>query len=104
MSFTKNVGENHSESCRDSEQHNDPLKSITGANQAVANVTLTSLNYIPGHKVLRYLGPLQLHFIKESWGMSGKGPLGTFFYIFQSEIDAAARAQVRADNCKLFIT
>jgi hypothetical protein len=72
----------------------DPLKTITVENQAVANVTLSSLNYIPGRRILRYLGPLQLHFIKESWGMSGKSLLGTFFYIFQSEVDAAARAQV----------
>lgn len=72
----------------------EPLKTITMANQAVARVTLTSLNHIPGRRIVRYLGPLQLHFIKESWGMSGKGHLGTFFYIFQSEVDAAARAQV----------
>lgn len=74
----------------------DPIKTITVANQAVANVTLTSLSYIPGRRIVRYLGPLQLHFIKESWGMTGKSALGTFFYIFQSEIDAAARAQVRS--------
>ena len=71
-----------------------PLHSITSANLAVANVILTSLSYIPDRKIAKYLGPLQLHFIKESWGMNDKILLNNFFYIFQSEVDAAARAQV----------
>lgn len=57
-------------------------------------IKLSSLCYIPGTKIVRYLGPLQLHFIKESWTVRGEGSLGTFLYLFLSEVDSATRAQV----------
>ncbi len=66
-------------------------------------------------RVKRYLGPIQLHFIKDSWSVRGEGEalfavvqhvltdsytltgmLGTFFYVFISEANAVARAQVAA--------
>lgn len=69
-------------------------------------------------RILRYLGPLQLHFIKESWSVAGEGlchisiytmnflcllsfgpiagKLDSFIHNFLSEVDATARAQVVA--------
>jgi hypothetical protein len=62
--------------------------------QAVANVTLTSLNYNPGCRIVCNSGfLLHLHFIKECWGMNGKGLLGTFYCIYLSAVNVATRAQ-----------
>ena len=44
----------------------------------------------------RYLGPVQLHFIKDFWAVRGEGTLGSFFYLFMSEVNAAARTHVAA--------
>lgn len=94
-------------------QHDKSANSMIDASPPSSKVILTTLPYVPGYRVKRYLGPLQLHFIKESWAVRGEGTylsteiaygylylliglLGTFLYVFLSEIDAAARAQVAA--------
>eukprot|EP01038_Epipyxis_sp_PR26KG_P009930 gene9930-13358_t len=60
------------------------------------HIIITSLSEIPGTRVRRYLGPVQLHFIKDSWSIRGEGALGAFFYLFISEANAVARSQVAA--------
>ena len=38
-----------------------------------SSVHLTPLDSIPGGRIERYLGPVQLHFIKDSWSVRGEG-------------------------------
>lgn len=47
-------------------------------------------------RVKRYLGPIQLHFIKDAWTVRSEGMLGSFFYLLLSEVNAVARSQVAA--------
>ena len=62
------------------------------------HVVLTPLDFIPGGRVKRYLGPVQLHFMKDSWSIRGEagGSLESFYYRFISEVNASARAHVAA--------
>jgi uncharacterized protein YbjQ (UPF0145 family) len=59
------------------------------------NVLLTPLSDIPGATIQRYLGPVQLHFIKDSWSIRD-GPFDTFLHSFIAESNAIAKAQVAA--------
>jgi hypothetical protein len=63
-------------------------------------VTITSLPFIPGATIRNYLGPLQLHFIKEPWSPTTRTTteesLDAFFYQFLSEVNATARSHVAA--------
>ena len=59
-------------------------------------VFLTPLSSIPGTKVKRYLGPIQLHFIKESWALRSEGSHGAFIYSYLMDANAAVRAHVLA--------
>lgn len=55
---------------------------------------LKSVEVTKFDRIVQYLGPLQLHFIKESWTVRGEGLLGSFLHRFITEVDAATRAQV----------
>ena len=57
----------------------------SGPNSAI-QVEVTTLPFIPGATVRRYLGRINLHFIKESWAVREKGGLGQFFHTFLSEV------------------
>jgi hypothetical protein len=59
-------------------------------------VLLTPRSDIPGTRIKRYLGPVQLHFIKDAWTVRGEGQLGSFFHLLLSEVNAVARAHVAA--------
>jgi hypothetical protein len=59
-------------------------------------VVLTPLESVPGGKVKRYLGPVQLHFMKDSWSVRGEATTESFYYRFVSEVNACARAHVAA--------
>jgi hypothetical protein len=37
------------------------------------DVMLTPLESIPGAKVLKYLGPINIYFVKEAWGVRNEG-------------------------------
>lgn len=63
---------------------------------ALAQVIITPLLRIPNTRIRRYLGPLQLHFLKDSWSVRGDGSLGSFVYSLLSEVNALARAHVAA--------
>ena len=47
-------------------------------------------------RVVRYLGPLQLHFVKESWSIKGEGDAGAYMYHFMSEVLLCAKNHVHA--------
>lgn len=59
-------------------------------------IELTPLAYIPGARVVQYLGRVTLHFIKESWTVRESGGLGAFHHLFLSEAIAIVRAHVRS--------
>jgi len=59
-------------------------------------VQFSPLSFIPNHTVVRYLGRINLHFIRESWAVREGGGLGQFFHLFLSEAKAIARAHVAA--------
>jgi hypothetical protein len=57
-------------------------------------VQLTPLTYIPGHKIVKYVGRINLHFVKESMAVRGYDGLGKFFHLFLTEAHAIAKSQV----------
>ncbi|CAM9935304.1 unnamed protein product [Ectocarpus sp. 8 AP-2014] len=59
-------------------------------------VEMTPLGRIPGARVIRYLGSVSLHFIKESWAASRGGEVASFFHEFVMEVHAVLRANVAA--------
>ncbi|KDO21387.1 hypothetical protein SPRG_13700 [Saprolegnia parasitica CBS 223.65] len=76
-----------------SNAHPNPFHQSSSAREWIE---LTPLSYVPGSKILRYLGRITLHFIKESWTVRELGGLGAFFHLFLSEAIAVVRAHVRA--------
>ena len=58
------------------------------------NVIISTLPEIPGTRIISYLSPVQLHFIKDSWSIRGEGLLSSFFYGFISELNAVTQAHV----------
>ena len=66
------------------------------ADEGNEKIILTPLSEIPGSRVIRYLGPINLHFIKEAWAVRSEGSLPSFYHVLISEANAAARAQVAA--------
>ena len=55
---------------------------------------MTALEYIPGARVVRYLGRINIHMIKESNTVREGGGLGAFFLEFLHQADALAKAHV----------
>ena len=72
-----------------------PTMPPSGPHSAI-QVEVTTLPFIPGATVRRYLGLINLHFIKESWTVNEGGGLGQVFHLFLSEVMAQARAAVSA--------
>ena len=60
------------------------------------SVLLSALEYVPGVRIKRYLGRLNIHLIKESTTLREQGGLGSFFYTFLLQAQAIARAHVGA--------
>uniref|UniRef100_A0A7S2W4C5 C2 domain-containing protein n=1 Tax=Mucochytrium quahogii TaxID=96639 RepID=A0A7S2W4C5_9STRA len=61
-------------------------------------VEVTPLSFVPGYHVTRYLGRINLHFIRESWAVREGAGLGLFFHEFLNDAQAIARAHVVALN------
>lgn len=59
-------------------------------------VVLTPLATIPGYKVLKYLGQIQLHFVKDSLAGRGELSMDSFYHVFITEANAIIRAHVEA--------
>eukprot|EP01132_Coremiostelium_polycephalum_P003724 gene3724-4638_t len=60
-----------------------------------SHVEITPLSYIPGSKMLKYLGRVNIHLIKESFSVREEGGLGVFSHVFVTEANAILRAHVR---------
>ncbi len=87
-------------------------KSSGSSSASLGQVLLSPLPGIPGtrylyklsinrfmlisilYRVKRYLGPIQLHFIKDAWTVRNEASLGSFFYLLLSEVNAIARSHV----------
>ncbi|OLY79578.1 C2 domain-containing protein 5 [Smittium mucronatum] len=62
-------------------------------------VELTSLNYIPGHKIVSVMGRLSMHFVKESSIENyTKGPIGMPAYVisFINDMNSSIKSQIEA--------
>ena len=87
-----------------------------GVSAMASNVLLTSQSAIPNAPVIKSLGRVQLHFIKESWSYNGDGDgdgLARFVHQFIAEANSMVRANVaarqgnallcyRISNCNIF--
>ena len=73
----------------------DKQKSATNS-----DVILTPLLSVDNYRIRRYLGPIQLYFVKDSSlaavGASSKGSLDGFMKVFANEVNTAVKAQVKA--------
>ena len=63
-----------------------------GVDLQYQGIHLSSLSFVPGARIQRYLGVISLHFIKESWAIRTQTELGKFFHSYLSEIHALMRA------------
>lgn len=79
------------QSFRSSAAHSSQTSLMHPAPLFTPQVFMTSLSSVHGHRVVRYLGPVQLHFIKESWTIRNSESLGSFFHVFASEVMHVAR-------------
>jgi hypothetical protein len=52
------------------------------------------MGFIPGAQLRKFVGRVNLHFIKESFTLREQGGLGGFTHLFVNEINAIARAHV----------
>eukprot|EP00741_Cyanophora_paradoxa_P014632 tig00020816_g14112.t1 len=74
-----------------------------GGQDSTEYIELTSLSWIPGGKVERWLGRVDVHLIRESNEVRDEGGLSQFSHDFLTEANAIARARVAAlgGNCIL---
>eukprot|EP01039_Chlorochromonas_danica_P008191 gene8189-9036_t len=101
MSMSSTVPEFIRMSSAPSRKHAGSVSSMAMASAAVnpvaiAQVLLTPLPRIPGTRIKRHLGLIQLHFIKDSWSARGEDSLGSYAHLVLSEVNALARAHVAA--------
>eukprot|EP01113_Clastostelium_recurvatum_P019072 TRINITY_DN2249_c0_g1_i2.p1 TRINITY_DN2249_c0_g1~~TRINITY_DN2249_c0_g1_i2.p1 ORF type:complete len:1532 (+),score=404.05 TRINITY_DN2249_c0_g1_i2:123-4718(+) len=57
-------------------------------------VELTPLSFLPNMKMERYVGRVNIHFIKETFTVKDGGGLGNFTHVFLTEANAIIRAHV----------
>ena len=62
------------------------------------HVTISPLAYVPGYSIKRYLGQINLHFIRESWSVKGDGGIGAFYHETLMHAQAMCRAHVVAQG------
>jgi hypothetical protein len=60
------------------------------------DILLSPLEHIPDRQIKRYFGPLQLHFVKDSWTARGSVSLDLFTSSFIEEATHMAKAHVAA--------
>eukprot|EP00051_Salpingoeca_urceolata_P005699 m.76092 g.76092 ORF g.76092 m.76092 type:complete len:346 (+) comp14503_c0_seq3:2245-3282(+) len=72
------------------------LSATMSSQHPASVVSTTSMDSVPGAFVLRHLGTVTLHLIKETTSLRETGGIGPFVHLFLLEILALARAQVRA--------
>jgi hypothetical protein len=64
--------------------------------QSLRMIEMTSMSFVPGAVAVRSLGRLNIHLIKESTSLREDGGLGAFNSTVLVELNAVARAHVRA--------
>ena len=61
-------------------------------------ISITPLSYIPGKVICRYLGQINLHFIREEFDIKYSGGLGSFYHNVINQAQAVCRANVVAQG------
>ena len=62
----------------------------------MTNVILTPLSAIPGYNVVCYLGPIQLHFLKDSWTARCDVPFDNFVFSLISQAYVIVKSHTAA--------
>ncbi|XP_039203297.1 C2 domain-containing protein 5 isoform X15 [Crotalus tigris] len=68
----------------------------TGMNSTVPVVKMTPLSFIPGAKITKYLGIINMFFIRETTSLREEGGVSGFLHAFVAEVFAMVRAHVAA--------
>uniref|UniRef100_A0A8C3GHW6 C2 domain-containing protein 5 n=1 Tax=Cairina moschata TaxID=8855 RepID=A0A8C3GHW6_CAIMO len=66
------------------------------ANSTVSVVKMTPLSFIPGAKITKYLGIINMFFIRETTSLREEGGVSGFLHAFIAEVFAMVRAHVAA--------
>ncbi|XP_007449440.1 PREDICTED: C2 domain-containing protein 5 isoform X4 [Lipotes vexillifer] len=66
------------------------------ANSTVGVVRMTPLSFIPGAKITKYLGIINMFFIRETTSLREEGGVSGFLHAFIAEVFAMVRAHVAA--------
>ncbi|XP_060086498.1 C2 domain-containing protein 5-like [Heteronotia binoei] len=68
----------------------------SGINSTVPVVKMTPLSFIPGAKITKYLGIINMFFIRETTSLREEGGVSGFLHAFIAEVFAMVRAHVAA--------
>ncbi|XP_077196306.1 C2 domain-containing protein 5 isoform X7 [Paroedura picta] len=68
----------------------------SGLNSTVPVVKMTPLSFIPGAKITKYLGIINMFFIRETTSLREEGGVSGFLHAFIAEVFAMVRAHVAA--------
>ncbi|KAH0617129.1 hypothetical protein JD844_028820 [Phrynosoma platyrhinos] len=68
----------------------------SGINSIVPVVKMTPLSFIPGAKITKYLGIINMFFIRETTSLREEGGVSGFLHAFIAEVFAMVRAHVAA--------
>ncbi|XP_067860813.1 C2 domain-containing protein 5 isoform X3 [Heptranchias perlo] len=74
-------------------RHRSPTSCI---NSTVTVVEMTPLSFIPGAKITKYLGIINMFFIRETTSLREEGGVSGFLHAFIAEVFAMVRAHVAA--------
>lgn len=68
-----------------------------------AHIHVTPMSFVPGTQVIKYLGRVELHFIKESFIIREQGGMSSFTHRFLLEVCQIAKSHVHSlgGNCLL---
>ena len=74
------------------------LRSVGRKDNKLYHHVIITLAYVPGFRIKRYLGQINLHFIRESWSVKGEGGIGTFYHETLMHAQAMCRAHIVAQG------
>ncbi|XP_069084664.1 C2 domain-containing protein 5 isoform X10 [Pleurodeles waltl] len=78
------------------EGHSRHRSTTSCTNSTVAVVKMTPLSFIPGAKITKYLGIINMFFIRETTSLREEGGVSGFLHAFICEVFAMVRAHVAA--------
>ncbi|XP_066580048.1 C2 domain-containing protein 5 isoform X3 [Amia ocellicauda] len=79
-----------------SEGHSRLRSTTSNTGCTVAVVKMTPLSFIPGAKIIKYLGIINMFFIRETTSLREEGGVSGFLHAFIAEVFAMVRAHVAA--------